>query len=131
MLWFTLKVEKILKGRLNLISSPSPSLKLQIMGRNVCLGCKGTLLGAANKLLKIKSLLNMPAMSCLYTSSKLSCPYFEFSLNVKVMGSNVSYLLRSFYFINLIVCLFVCKRGDTVLRHGGPHTNLDQCNQGS
>ena len=31
------KVEKILKGSLNLFSSPSPSLKIQIKGGNVCL----------------------------------------------------------------------------------------------
>ena len=28
-------------------------------------------------------------------------------------------------------CLFVCNRGDTILRHGGLHTDLNQCNQGS
>ena len=33
---------------------------------------------------------------CLYTSSKLSCPYFEFSLKMKVMGLNSGYLLKSF-----------------------------------
>ena len=40
-------------------------------------------------------------MFCLYTSSKLSRPKFEFSLKVKVMGSNPGYLLKSFllYFI--------------------------------
>ena len=37
-----------------------------------------------------------PAMFCLITSSKLSRPQFEFSLKVKVMGSNSSYLLKSF-----------------------------------
>ena len=31
------KVEKILKGSLDLISSPSSSVKIQIMGRKVCL----------------------------------------------------------------------------------------------
>ena len=25
----------------------------------------------------------------------------------------------------------VCNKGDTILRHGGLHTNLNQCNQGS
>ena len=41
-----LKVEKILKGSLYLIQSPSPSVKIQIMGRKSCLRCKGkTLLG--------------------------------------------------------------------------------------
>ena len=43
------KVEKILKGSLDLI--PSPSVKIQIMGGKVCLRCKGkTLLGVVNKL---------------------------------------------------------------------------------
>ena len=31
------KVEKILKGSLDTISSPSPSVKIQIMGGKVCL----------------------------------------------------------------------------------------------
>ena len=50
---FGFKVEKILKGRLDLISSPSPSVKIQVMGRKVCLRGKGkTLPGVVNKLLK-------------------------------------------------------------------------------
>ena len=36
-----LKVEKILKGSLDSISSPSPSVKIQIMGGKVCLRRKG------------------------------------------------------------------------------------------
>ena len=53
------KVEKILEDSLDLILSPSPSLKIQIMGGKVCLRCKGkTLLGVVNKLLKTKSLLS-------------------------------------------------------------------------
>ena len=49
------KVEKILKGTLDLIPSPLPSVKIQIMGGKVCLRCKGkTLLGIVNKLLKTK-----------------------------------------------------------------------------
>jgi len=35
------KVEEILKGSLGSISSPSPSVKIQIMGGKVCLRCKG------------------------------------------------------------------------------------------
>ena len=51
------KVEKILKGSLDSIPSPSPSVKIQIIGR-----CKGkSLLGVVNKLLKIKSLLTSPS----------------------------------------------------------------------
>jgi hypothetical protein len=50
-----LKVEKLLKGSLDLIPSPSPSVKIQIMGGKVCLRCKGkTLLGIVNKHLKAK-----------------------------------------------------------------------------
>jgi len=46
----SVKVEKILKGSLD--SIPSPSVKIQIMGGKVCLRCKGkTLLGIVNKFL--------------------------------------------------------------------------------
>ena len=62
------KLEKILKGSLDSIPSPSPSLKIQIMGGKVCSRCKGkTLLGVVNKLLKTKSLL---------TSSSNVLPYY-------------------------------------------------------
>ena len=37
-----------------------------------------------------------PAMFCLYNSSKLSRPQFDFSLKVKVMDSNPGNLLKSF-----------------------------------
>ena len=56
------KVVKILKGRLDSIPSPSPLVKIQIMGGKVCLRCKDkTLLGIVNKLLKKKSLLTSPS----------------------------------------------------------------------
>ena len=43
------KVEKILKGSLDLIPSPSPLVEMQIMGWKICLRCKGkTLLGVVN-----------------------------------------------------------------------------------
>ena len=59
---YTIKVEKILKGSLNLIPSPIPSVKIQIMGGKVCLRCKGkTLLVVVNKHLKTKSLLTSPS----------------------------------------------------------------------
>jgi hypothetical protein len=35
------KVENILKGSLDSIPSPSPLVEIQIMGRKVCLSCKG------------------------------------------------------------------------------------------
>ena len=62
------KVEKILKGSLDLIPSPSSSVKIQIMAGKVCLRWKGkTLLGVVNKLLKTKSLL---------TSASNVLPYY-------------------------------------------------------
>ena len=55
------RVENILKGSLDSIPSPSPSVKIKIMGWKVCLRCKSkTLLGIVNKLLKTKSLLTSP-----------------------------------------------------------------------
>ena len=53
---------KILKGSLDLIPSPAPSVKIQIMGGKVGLRCKGkTLLGDDNKLCWTKSLLTTPS----------------------------------------------------------------------
>ena len=61
------KVEKILKGSLDSIPSPLPSVKIQIMGGKVCLRCKSkTLLGVVNKLLKTKSLLTSPSNALPY-----------------------------------------------------------------
>ena len=54
------KVEKILKCSLDLIQLPSPSMKIQIMSRKVCLWCEGkTLLGIVNKLLKTKKCVDI------------------------------------------------------------------------
>ena len=39
--FYVLKVENILKGSLDSIPSPSPSVKIQIIGGKVCLRCKG------------------------------------------------------------------------------------------
>ena len=53
-----LKLENILKDSLDSIPSPSPSVKIQIMGGKVCLSCIGkTLIGIVNKLLKAERLL--------------------------------------------------------------------------
>ena len=41
-------------------------------------------------------------MFCLYTSRKLSRPKSEFSLKVKVMGSNADYLLKYFLLYHII-----------------------------
>ena len=52
----TLKLEDVLKGSLDLIPSPSPSMKIQVIGGKVGFRCKGkTLLRIVNKLLKTKS----------------------------------------------------------------------------
>ena len=43
---------------MDLIPSPSPSVKIQIMGGKVCLRCKGKiLLGVVNKLLSAESVV--------------------------------------------------------------------------
>ena len=102
-----IQVEKILKGSLDSILSPSPSMKTQIMGRKICWRCKGeTLLGVVNKLLG-----KHPAMFCLYVSSKLSRPYFEFSLHLKVMGLNQVYLFKSFllYHTTTLTCQIIVE----------------------
>jgi hypothetical protein len=55
------KVEKTLRGSLDLIPSPSPLVKIQVMGGKFSLQCKGkTLLGFVNKLLITQSLLTSP-----------------------------------------------------------------------
>ena len=61
-----IKVEKILKGSLDLISSTSPSVKIQIIGGKFCLRCEG------KTFLFSKVCWQRPAIFCLYTSSKLS-----------------------------------------------------------
>ena len=80
-----------------MIPSPSPSVKIQILGRKVCLRCKGkTLLWMLSTNFWIQKVCwQYTAMFCLYVSSKLSCLKFEFSLKVKVMRSNPGYLLKS------------------------------------
>ena len=51
------KVEKNEEDSLDLIPSPSPSVKIQIVGRKVYLRCQGkTLLGVVNKHSKTNSL---------------------------------------------------------------------------
>jgi hypothetical protein len=55
------KVENILKVSLDSIPSPSPSVKIQIMGGKVCLRFKGKpLLGVVNKILKKKGFYPLP-----------------------------------------------------------------------
>ena len=61
-----IKVEKILKGSLDSISSPS--VKIQIIGVTVCLRRKGnTLLGLVNKHFYSKVCWQQPTRFCLHT----------------------------------------------------------------
>ena len=56
------RVEKSFKGSQDSIPLPSPSVRIQIMGRKVRLRCKGkTLLGIVKKLLKANLLLTSPS----------------------------------------------------------------------
>ena len=96
---FVIKVEKNLKGSLDSIPSPSLSVKIQIMGRKVCLRCKGkTMHGVVNKLLNTKSLLTI-TQQCFAL-----LPQGNFSANNLIfyecegdgIGSDPSSLLKSF-----------------------------------
>ena len=68
------KVEKTIKGSLDSIPSPSPSVNIQIMGGKVCLRCIGRTLPpeVVKTLLKQRKMLTSPNKVCLITSSKLS-----------------------------------------------------------
>ena len=86
------KVEKILKRSLDLIPSPPPSVKIQIIGGKVCLKrhCQQTLenkkfVDNTQKCFAFTRQVNFPAHN------------LKFSLKIKVMGSNPGYLLKSFF----------------------------------
>ena len=75
---------------------PSPSVKIQIMGRNVCLSCKGkTLLGIVNKLLKTKQKNVDITQQCFALLPQVNFPTNDLN-EMKVIGSNPGYLLKSF-----------------------------------
>ena len=82
------KVENIFKGSLDLIPSSSTSVKIQIIGG------------------KVKRQNNTGHCQHTFESKKfvdISQPRFEFLLKVKVMGSNPSYLLKSFLLYHFTV----------------------------
>jgi hypothetical protein len=85
------KAETILKGRLNSIPSP---LKFKLWAAKFAWGVevKHCWVVSTN-FWEQKVCWQWPAMFCLYTSSKVSLPCFEFSPKVKVMGLNASYTL--------------------------------------
>ena len=47
------------------------------------------------KITKQLFVFKRPAMFCLYTSSKVSCPQFEFSMKASLIRLNLGYLLKS------------------------------------
>ena len=64
-----------LKGSLDLIESPSPSVEIQIIDGKVCFRCKGKiLLGDVNKLLITKSLLTSPSNVLPYYLPQINFP---------------------------------------------------------
>ena len=92
--YFPIKVEKILKGNLDSILSPSPSMKIQVMGGKICFRYKGeTLMGVVNKLLKTKSLLTT------HSNVLPLCLKQTFPLKVKVIKS---IFLNLFYFKSVL-----------------------------
>ena len=67
--------KKIERGSLDLIPSPIPSVKIQIMGRKICLRCKSkTLLGVVNKLFIFKSVLTSPSNACFALLPQVNFP---------------------------------------------------------
>ena len=87
---FIRKVEKILKGSLDSIRSPP--VKIQIMGRKVCLRCnRKTLLGMSTNFWKQKRQAFTPQAN--FSAHNLN---FHWRWRLKVMGSNPDYLLKYF-----------------------------------
>ena len=128
-LWIRIgKVEKTLKGSLDLISSPSPSWKIQIMGCKVCLKSNGkTLLGTlSTNFLYSKVCWKGPAMFCLYSSPQANFPPIiwiftegegdgiESGLPFQIFStlhssSSFSHTSNFFFFIKEIFCNFLVK----------------------
>jgi hypothetical protein len=76
------KVETIQEDSLDLIPSPSTSVKIQIMGGKVCLRCKGkTLLDVVNNFLKTKSLLTSPSNVFLSLLPQVNFPANNFNFH--------------------------------------------------
>ena len=91
------KVEKILKGSLDSIPSPSHLGKIQIMGRKIYLKCKGKiLLGVVDKLLKTKRLLKTPSNVLPLYVKQTFLPIICIYTKGDRMGWNPGYLLKSF-----------------------------------
>ena len=90
------KVERILKGSLDLIPLPSPSAKIQIMDREVCLTNKGKTLLVI--FWKQKVCWHYPAMFCRITSSKLPSKNLNFNWRWRWWDQIQAIFLNLFYF---------------------------------
>ena len=83
-----------------MIPSPSPSMKIQIMGGKICFRCKGkTLLGIVNKNLKAKRLLTSPSNALPYYLKK-TFPSIIW-IFTEGEGDGIESRLSSFIFIKL------------------------------
>ena len=109
-LLYLYKVEKILKGSLDLIPSPSPPVKIQIIGGKVCVRCEGkTLLGIVNKLLKTKCLSTSP-LQCFALLPEINFPTNNLNFHwrwrwcdpIKMIFLNLFYFSRSWTLLELL-----------------------------
>ena len=101
--WYEFKIEKILKGSLDSILSPSPSLKIQVMGGKICLRCKDeTLLGDVNKFLKTKSLLTTPNNVLPLHMSQANIPAHNLNVHWRWWDWIRSIFLNLFYFNKVV-----------------------------
>ena len=99
------KVKKILEDSLDSIPSPSPSVKIQIMGGKVGLRCKGkTLLGIVNKLCCTKSLLTTPS-NVLPLPLKPTFPPIIW-IFTECKGDGIESRLSSKIYFTLMICNF-------------------------
>ena len=97
------KVEKILKGSLDSIPSPSPLVKIQIIGRKIWLMCKGkTLLGVVNILLETKRLLTTPGNVLLLHLKQTFLPIIW--IFTEIEGDEMESRLYSSIFFILMKC---------------------------
>ena len=93
------KVEKISEDNLNLISSPSPSVKIQIMGGKVCFRCKGKKCWAlSTSFLYSKNCWQHPAMFCLLPQVNFPANELNFHWRRRWWDQIQAIFLNLFYF---------------------------------
>ena len=95
---FICKVVKIWEGSLDSIPSPSPSVKIQIMGEKVCFRCKGK----TTNFWKQKVWWHHPAMLCLITSIKFPTIIWRWRWWDQIQ----SIFLNLFYFISSVFSFY-------------------------